>query len=222
MPDLTPLILAFLSVTESTIRSLNSLGVYGVFGLSFDIGAASPINEKIREEYGPDATWGRSILQNIFAQHPDQHDFVAIDLARSGDLEETDGGSLFIGEWDPTWEAGISQSPHIPQFPPGGNRWTVLLEGLTVDGAEVPLTSTSSDVPNGQAQALLDTGDPTGIFPVAVVDGIYSKIPGAKKYSGADGEIWLVPCNATSIVELQFAYVLILLSSKALHLNVRQ
>jgi saccharopepsin len=194
---------AFMNVVESTISGLQELGIYGLMGLSFDFSTASPINRKIKSLYGAEATWGRSVLQNIFAQNASQPNFIAIDLTRTGDLEDTDGGSLLIGEYDDKY-AGVAEKPKLPQYPKGGDRWSILLEGISVDGKAVAVRSTIAGVPAGSAQAVLDTGDATSIFPVAIHDAIYSSVPGAAPYSYDTGRVWYIPCNTTTHIELQF------------------
>ena len=174
-----------------------------MLGLSFDVASASPINAAIKRRYGASATWGQGFLQNIFQAHPDQPNFIAIDLARTDDLEDTAGGSFGIGEYEDKWES-IANSPKLAQWPKGGDRWTTLLEGVKVDGVTVPLNSTIRGVPRGSMLALLDTGDPTDIMPSWLRDAIYSKIPGAVPYTDKDGKVWIVPCNATASVSFQF------------------
>ena len=192
-----------MNVVSSTISGLQELGIYGLLGLSFDFSTASPINRKIKSLYGANATWGNSVLKNIFAQNASQPNFIAIDLTRTGDLEDTDGGSLLIGEYDDKY-AAVAAKPKLPQSPKGGDRWTILLEGISVGGKAVPVRSSIAGVPLGSAQALLDTGDPTSVFPVAIYDAIYSGVPGALKYTDTTGPIWLLPCNTTTEVVLQF------------------
>jgi len=194
---------AFMNVLESTVSGLQELGIYGLMGLSFDFSTVSPINRKIKSLYGPDATWGRSVLQNIFAQNPSQPNFVAIDLTRTDDLEDTAGGSLLIGEYDDKY-AAVAEKPKLPQYPKGGDRWTILLDGISVDGEAITVKSTIPGVPVGSAQALLDTGDPMSTFPVAIFDAIYSKVPGSALYNTDSGRAWFIPCNTTTHVEFQF------------------
>lgn len=194
---------AFMNADQSNIGGLQEIGVYGLMGLSFDFVTASPINQKIKSIYGPDATWGRSVLRNIFQQDPSEPNFIAIHLSRSDDLEDTSGGSLTIGEYA-TKYANVASKPKLPQHPKGGDRWTTLLEGLYVDGTAVDVVSTIASVPAGQSQALLDTGDPHGIFPVAMYDAIYSKIPGAALLNDGKERVWIIPCNTTSHVEVAF------------------
>jgi saccharopepsin len=195
-----------MSATTATIGGLQENGIYGLMGLSFDFSSASPINQEIKSIYGPDATWGRSVLRNIFAQDPTKPNFIGLNLARTGDLEDTTGGSFTIGEYDDSF-TGVANETKLPQYPKGGDRWTTLLEGILVDGVTIPLQSNISDVPNGQAQALLDTGDPTSIFPVALFDAIYSRVPGSAVYNDPSQQthVWIIPCNTTTSVQATFA-----------------
>lgn len=200
---------AFMNADQSTIGNLQEDGIYGILGLSFDRAVASPINALIQQTYGEDATWGHSVLRNIFDQHPTEPNFIAVALSRTGDLEDTAGGSFTIGEYDEEDRAqAVEGVPVLPQFPVGGNRWTVLMDGVYVDQVPIELNSTMDDVPAGKVQALLDTGDPTAILPIALMDAIYSKIPGALQYTDGTTHLWVLPCNTTTDVELVFGYVL--------------
>ncbi|KAF8963536.1 aspartic peptidase domain-containing protein [Flammula alnicola] len=194
---------AFMNAVESNIGLMQDSGIYGLMGLSFDFSSASPINQKIKSLYGPDATWGRSVLRNIFAQNPTEPNFIAIDLSRTGDLEDTSGGSFAIGEYEDKY-AAVANKTKLTQYPYGGDRWTTLLEGIYVDGTAINVQSTIPSVPAGQAQAMLDTGDPSSIFPTAILDAIYSRVPRAALYSDATGRVWVIPCNTTTHVELVF------------------
>ena len=194
---------AFLHVTKSTTTSLSNLSVYGIFGLSFDFVTSSPINFEVKARYGNTTTWGQSVLRNIFDQHPSQPNFISLYLSRTGDLEDTQGGSFFIGEYDPKF-ADVARSPKLPQYPDGGDRWTTLLEGIYVDGKPISIASSIRNIPAGHAQALLDTGDPVARFPTAIWNAIYSLVPGAAKYADSNYTLWIIPCNTTTIVELAF------------------
>ncbi|RXW19701.1 hypothetical protein EST38_g6147 [Candolleomyces aberdarensis] len=192
---------AFLDVKKSTIKGLSELGIDGLLGLSFNVLSASPINDAVQTAYGSQATWGHSVLQNIFDQHPDEPNFVAIDLARTDDLEDVAGGSFAIGEYDERY-ASVVNAPKLPQYPKGGDRWTTLLEGVKVDGVDVALKSKLQGVPAGRLLALLDTGDPTAIMPTYLLDAIFSKVPGAVSVK-SEG-VWVVPCNTTTSVSFVF------------------
>ncbi|KAF8892820.1 aspartic peptidase domain-containing protein [Gymnopilus junonius] len=197
---------AFLNAVQSNIAGMQDIGIFGLMGLSFDFATASPINEKIESIYGPDATWGRSVLKNIFKQNPSEPNMIAILLARTGDMEDTDGGSFTIGEYLPQYASVVNQTK-LPQFPKGGDRWTVLMDGIYVDGAALNLESTSNGVPSGQAQTLLDTGNSNALLPTGLYDVLYSLIPGSILYNGASGRFWVIPCNTTTNLEFVFAGV---------------
>lgn len=199
-----------MDVTKSTIANVENLGIAGILGLSFDFGTGSDINAAVKHTYGTAATWGQSVLHNIFNQHPDQPDFIALSLSRTDDLEDTKGGSFSIGEYDSAY-ATISKAPHLAQFPEGGSRWTTLLEGIFIGGRSVAVTSTMDNVPAGHGVSLLDTGDPHAMFPTAPWDAIYSSIPGSAKYTDATGPAWIIPCNTTTILELAFGYAALFL-----------
>lgn len=194
-------------MVQSTIGKMQDIGINGLLGLSFNVDQASPINAAIKGNYGDGATWGHSVLHNIFDQHPDQPNYLAIDLARTHDWEDTDGGSFGIGEVEQKY-ASVLNAPKLPQHPKGGSRWTVLLDGVKVDGSSVALQSSIAGVPAGRMQALLDTGDPTAMMPSFLRDAIYSSIPGAVFWDTEDGErVWIVPCNTTTNVVFTFGYV---------------
>jgi len=194
---------AFVYVTNSTIGALDELGVYGLFGLSFDLASSSRVKAAVQRRYGNSATWGNSVLYNIFDQNPSQPNVIAMRLSRTDDLEDTKGGSFTIGEYDPDYADDVTKSPKLAQYPEGGSRWTTLLEDICIDGKSIPLKSMIRGVPAGRVQPMLDTGVPTASFPAPLWDAIYSSIPGAVKYNK---ELWLVPCNSTTIVELEFGY----------------
>lgn len=201
-----------MNAVESTIANLQEDEIYGVLGLSFDYAQASPINTQIQQIYGADASWGRSVLRNIFEQNPTQPNFIALDLTRTDDLEDTAGGSFTISEYeDDDYAQAVEGAPVLPQFPVGGTRWTVLLDGLYVDQVPVELNSAINEVPAGKLQTLLDSGDPTATVPIAFMDAIYSKIPGAVQYTDGATHLWMLPCNTTTDVEFVFGYVLCLL-----------
>ncbi|KAG6844198.1 hypothetical protein H0H87_008984 [Tephrocybe sp. NHM501043] len=191
---------AFLSAEKSTIGGMTELGINGLFGLSFDQPDASPINHAIQTAYGATATWGASVLKNIFAQNASQPNFIAVDLARTQDLESTAGGSFNIGEYEPTY-ASVVSAPKIPIYPPNASRWTGLLDGITINNATVELgKSVIADTPKGKAVALFDTGSPGGVFSNAIMREIYSRIEGAAFDDVLS--MWIIPCTATPEVEV--------------------
>ncbi|PPR03434.1 hypothetical protein CVT26_007901 [Gymnopilus dilepis] len=138
---------------------------------------------------------------------------IALLLARTDDLEGTDGGSFTIGEYLPQY-ASVATQKKLPQFPKGYSRWTVLMDGVYVDGAALNLPSVNPNVPYGQAQTLLDTGNPTAELPVKLFNDIYSRIPGSALYTGrsalytgSQGSFWVIPCDTVTNLEFSFAGV---------------
>lgn len=197
---------AFLRVESTTVLGLREMGIDGVLGLSFDFNTASPINQAARARDGPDASWGSSVLKNIFDQDPDTPNFIALDLARTDDLEDVAGGSFSIGTY-PTeeWATGIAQAPRLAQFPRGGSRWTTLLDGVLVDGTPLQgLGSSIRGAPNGSLVVLLDSGDPTASVPVRLQREIYSRVPGAVSFERRGEVVWVLPCDAKTVVEFVF------------------
>lgn len=197
---------AFIAVTQAQdMDSLFAKGAYGIMGLGFD--TLSNVVTAVQTAYN--ATWGRSLLSNLFLQDPNTPNHIAFALERAGDMDDMAEGAFDVGEILPQY-AAIEQSPPIPLWPEDANRWTVLLDGMTVNGATVPLNSTfegdnASDPPEGKSLALLDTGASLGLIPRWAVDAIYGRIPGSV-YSPAD-DVWLVPCMGEANVAFTIGYV---------------
>ncbi|KAG8746324.1 hypothetical protein FRC10_005313 [Ceratobasidium sp. 414] len=187
---------AFISVTSATdMDSLFNMGAYGIMGLGFD--TLSSVVTAVQEKYN--ATWGRSLLSNLFIQDPNTPNHIAFALERADDLDDMAEGSFDIGEIQPLYATGIEQSSPIPLWPETANRWTVLLDAMNVANSSVPLNSTfegdnESDPPAGKSVALLDTGSSFALLPKWAVDAIYESIPGSA-YSAQDNT-WFVPCMA--------------------------
>jgi saccharopepsin len=182
---------------------ITDIGIYGLMGLGFDSPLLSPINDKITTLYGSEQSWAASVLANIFLQIPSAPNIVALELQRTGDLEDTDGGTFTIGEVELEFVA-VQNSPQLNQYPPGNGRWTTLLDGMKVDGKDVSITSSMKDVPSGKSVTLLDTGNPSLQITKEMRDAIFSGISGAAiDPSGT----WIVPCEITTIVEFLFRYV---------------
>ncbi|KAF9004738.1 aspartic peptidase domain-containing protein [Cyathus striatus] len=190
---------AFLYVNKSTITGITDIGLHGLFGLGLDTRGASPIKTKIASIPGKDQSWGASVLENIFNQHPTQPNFIGFDLVRAQDMEGSKDGSFTIGEYDENY-AAIEHVPKLPQFPLNSDRWTLLVDVISANGKSVPLSSSISKAPKNRAVALLDTGAPSTIFPVDVLDAIFSQFPSAVKFAQEGEEVaWIVPCNATAL-----------------------
>jgi saccharopepsin len=189
---------------KSTISLITDIGIYGLMGLGFDDPLVSPINDKIKSLYGSEQPWAASVLANIFQQNTSQPDIVALQLQRTGDLEDTDGGTFSIGEVEQEF-ASVLNSPNLAQYPPGNGRWTTLMDGMRVDGKSVSIKSSMKGVPSGKVVTLLDTGNPSLQLTQSMQDAIFSGIKGA--VVDPSSGTWIVPCNITTIVEFEFRYV---------------
>lgn len=105
------------------------------------------------------ASWGRTLLYNIFSQSPKTPNFIAFLLQRSehksGNSSE---GSFTIGELEPEFEAAINATEAIPTWPPSKpTRWTILVDGYDTTGAvSHTFKSKVPGVATGSAVALLD------------------------------------------------------------------
>ncbi|KAG9128063.1 hypothetical protein FRC07_005650 [Ceratobasidium sp. 392] len=187
---------AFISVTNAT----DMYGLYGIIGFGFD--SLCRMCEAVQNQYN--ATWGRSLLSNLFLQEPNTPNHIAFALERADDLDDMAVGSFDVGEIQPQY-AAIEQSAPIPLWPETANRWTVLLDAITVNGSNVPLNSTfegdnASEPPAGKSVALLDTGTSYTLAPMWAVEAIYGNIPGSvysKKYG-----VWFIPCMWEGSVSL--------------------
>lgn len=179
--------------------------------MSFDTPGASRVNDAVVAAYGESATWGQSVLANIFAQNPDKGNFFTMSLSRLGDSSDSADGSLTIAEYDPQYQ-DVTKSPKLPQFPANSGAWNVLHDGFTVNGKSIPWASVVEGVTKGQV-VVLDTGTTNFLVPPEVRDAIYSQIPGAVLSPSSsiplvefseDNDVWVVPCTASVDVEASF------------------
>ncbi|KAJ7659157.1 aspartic peptidase domain-containing protein [Mycena polygramma] len=146
---------------------------------------------------------GQPFLSNIFDQTPGQDNFLGLSLSRTGDLEGTSDGLFTINEVDEAYAAVVNAST-IPCYPGGNNRWTFLIDNISVDGTNVTLSkSVIPGVPSGKLVALLDTGAPEISLPQPLIDAIYSQIPGSNSTERNGDKIWTIPCNTTASVAIQ-------------------
>ncbi|KAJ6458399.1 aspartic peptidase domain-containing protein [Mycena vitilis] len=152
------------------------LGLDGLLGLSFNAVAVSPIMRTFQNK-GMDPNLGETFLFNIFDQTPGQSNFIGISLSRTDDLEGSAGASFGINEVDPTY-AAVSQAPPLPLFPSTNRVWSVLLDGISVEGAQdIILPASNVDgTPPGKLVAVLDTGTPTASLPKQLNDAVYSNL----------------------------------------------
>ncbi|KAF7367163.1 Six-hairpin glycosidase [Mycena sanguinolenta] len=201
--------------SEADFDSDLQQGLFGLLGLGFDVNGGSEIDITVRNKEGAEATWGQSVLSNIFAQNPDSSDFIGIALSRSGDQEGTADGSLTIGEYDPDYE-GVQNSPKLLQTPAGSGVWGIAIDSFKVGGNQITWPSTLAAAPAGKNIVLLDTGTPNLLMPQAQINAIYSTIPGAVLtqdpniplgYFSESHNVWVVPCTAQINVVTTFATI---------------
>ncbi|KAF9225690.1 acid protease [Gyrodon lividus] len=143
------------------------------------------------------------IMANIFTQHPSTPMFVGLALERSEDGEDTSGGVLSIGEYDPQF-SNISGTSKHPVTPTSSSRWTIAMSKMTVNGKDYTLKSDVQGTKKGQAIALIDSGTSLAYIPSDAVDAIYSVIDGAVHVKTNDQDSWYVPCLSQSNVSFTF------------------
>ncbi|KAJ7909595.1 aspartic peptidase domain-containing protein [Mycena leptocephala] len=194
----------FNNATAVSTTEVLEAGLDGLIGLSFAGTGPSPIQNTLQEN-GMDPNLGLPFLFNVFDQTPNQNNFIGISLSRTDDLEGSAEASLTINEVDPTYEA-VAKSPVLPLFPGNNGVWSILMDGMTVGGVNIPLPPSQAGAPPGKLVATMDTGTPNAAISPQWADAVYSTIPGAQvqfvEVFGA--KTWTIPCNTTTIVALQF------------------
>jgi hypothetical protein len=190
-------------------------GVCGLIGLGFDnpkVGIQHALT--LAGQNGPEI--GKSVLTSIFDMNPDKGRFFALSLSRLGDDQDSAPATLHIADYDSRWE-GVQSEPMRPVFPPGETNWNILSNGFSVNDQPLLLTANPDNgAPPGQILIGLDTGNPGVLTRPEIRDAIYSQIPGAvlsknssihSPYFRKDQDIWVVPCNASLDLTMDFGYV---------------
>ncbi|KAJ7185064.1 aspartic peptidase domain-containing protein [Mycena filopes] len=199
---------AFLCSTREQVEleSILDEGLDGLIGFAFNGASASRITQGLQDGgYKDSNNAGQPFIFNLFDSTPDVDNFIAISLSRTDDLEGSAEASFTINELDKTYSA-VSNSPHININPPDGGRWTIPLDGITVDGKPVALPpSEVAKTPRGKMTVLLDTGTPSAGIPLALFNAIYGNIPGALWSASQNQSV--IPCNTTAIVTVIFGGV---------------
>lgn len=163
----------------------------------------------MKKTFGKKSTKGRTFLENIFRQNTSIPNFIAFDLGRADDLEDSEGGFFTIGEHspkaDPEDPEGIEKnSVKIEQYPKGGSSWTALVDKITVNGVAIPLKSMFKTTPKGKVVALLDTGAPKSVMSKNLRDSIYDLVEGSGQL---ENRKWHIPCLSTPNVVFTLGYV---------------
>lgn len=193
---------AYIQFAAGTNPVLN-FGAQGVVGLGFT--GLSHIDSTVTAS---GADWGRSLLYNIFLIYPEDPNFIAMSLERDLDSANTVIGSLGVGEVVEEYQ-DIMSTNKIPLYPPSGStRWTVLVDSIAVDGADITFDSVISSVPDGRVVALLDSGTTYSYAPPEVAQAIYGGVEGAVLNEITNQ--WEVPCSAGIRLTIWIEYVLLL------------
>ena len=152
------------------------------------------------EESYPGATWGRSLLSNIFLSDLSTPNHIAFRLDRLYDGNTTDTGSFDIGTFAPGMEAVNSTSP-IPIFNYNSTTdqyWSVLLDGIAINGQNQTLKTTVSagDVtpPDGKLAVVLDTGYSLPQLTTELAHTIYTGMGGVLWSGDPTNATYVVPC----------------------------
>ncbi|KAG1889345.1 aspartic peptidase domain-containing protein [Suillus subluteus] len=157
----------------------------GILGLGFI--SLSMIEKKIKNKVA------RPIMANLFDQNPSTPNFMALALERTIDSENTSGGAITIGEYDPRFK-DVSGTPKYPLAPSTSSRWTIALSGMQVNGHNVALKSTVKGAKKGTAISLIDSGTSLAYIPSDAVDAIYGAISGSVHIQTNGQNFWIVPC----------------------------
>lgn len=184
---------AFLSVSKTSDQ-----GAEGILGLGLDGLSALERTTKNAST--------RSVMANMFVQHPSTPLLIGLALERSDNGEETAGGFFTIGEYDPQF-SNVTYAPRIPVTPTSTSRWTVAMDVMTINGKHYPLKSTVQGTKKDQAIALIDSGTSLAYIPADAVDAIYSQFNGSVHVKRSDQDAWFVPCLGQVNLSFTFAYV---------------
>ncbi|KAJ7469567.1 aspartic peptidase domain-containing protein [Mycena latifolia] len=202
---------AFINVTQNVGLTECGGGVCGLVGLSFD----SPDDgiEAALTAAGHDgATLGKSVLSNVFDMNPGQPRFFAVAFSRLDDANETADASLAISEYDPRY-AAVKHEPQNPTYPPGNRGWSILSDGIFVNGVSIPWPSHTTTTPVGKRRIGLDTGTTNFLLPGPIRDAIYAAVPGAvlsknsslpNTHWSSDDDVWVVPCTTAINFTISF------------------
>ncbi|KAI0661740.1 acid protease [Cubamyces menziesii] len=130
-------------------------------------------------------------------------------------LTRDDSGSLAFGAIDGSvvMNRSLIEWNEVVPFAPFGAesnassylQWTIVLEGVSVNGSTVDLQPTYPVQTFNSSLALIDAGT-AGIYgPYQDVEQIFSQIPGARLVNDDDGlGQWVVPCDAEVLIAFNF------------------
>ncbi|KAJ7609214.1 aspartic peptidase domain-containing protein [Mycena polygramma] len=198
---------AFVNVTQNP----SFQGEFGLVGLSFD-GVAKIPGALAAAHVNGAAVVGKSFLSSVFDQNPEMGRFFGLSLSRLYDPADSADASLDIAQLDERYTA-VQNSPVLPQFPANNSQWSVLTDGIQVNGVPIPWPANTKTTPAGQNSVLLDSGTTNFLLPAAIRDAIYSAVPGAvlaqnssipNPHFSADRDVWIVPCQTVIQMSTSF------------------
>ncbi|KAJ7613901.1 aspartic peptidase domain-containing protein [Mycena polygramma] len=190
---------AFLNVTEN----IGFTGEYGIVGLSFDVPGFARIPAALTAAKLDGAVVGKSFLSSVFDQNPDKGRFFALSLSRLFDPKDSADAGLDIAELDEKYTA-VQAAPVLPQYPSDSIQWSILSDGIQVNGAPITWPSNTESTPEGKNVVLLNSGTSNILVPAEIRDAIYSNVPGAvlakssripNSQWSSDRDVWVVPCS---------------------------
>ncbi|KAJ8518107.1 hypothetical protein ONZ45_g4783 [Pleurotus djamor] len=201
--DYAPVKIAGFSIPSQVflnVQTAQDMGSTSSFmGLGFDT-TSSFLHKLIIDEFGTnqDPRRSNSPLFNIFSSNLALPNFFTFLLGRLDDPDDEQGGIFTIGEYIEEF-ASVANSPKLVRQT--NDRWTVVVDGVTINGKNFPLSSSQLGVPSGKAIASLDSGFSLPPLPADLVDAIYASVPGAMNVEGlsvfdAAGAVYLVPCTS--------------------------
>ncbi|KAF7298353.1 Six-hairpin glycosidase [Mycena kentingensis (nom. inval.)] len=204
---------AYINVLNSVgEESDRALGIFGLVGLGFD-GPFGTVPGALTEIGLNGTEVGEAVLSSIFKANPTKGQYFSFSLNRIGDVGDTADATLVISDVDPAYSA-VLNAPVLPQYPARSQRWSIVSEGISVNGQQVPWKSYNKAVPANHATVLLDTGTTNFLVPAEVRDAVYSAVPGAVlsrnssipnlKFS-EDEDTWVIPCNTPVNITTRFA-----------------
>ncbi|KAI0633845.1 aspartic peptidase domain-containing protein [Trametes polyzona] len=178
-------------------------GIVGLIGLAFDGLAAIPAT--LAQTWGKEAALelGLGTITNVIAQDRFKPGYFDLHLGRTDENNTDHDPHFLIGQHAPGFEA-VTSAPKLERV--DDRHWTVALDGVTINGKAFEFNKSAvAGVPAGKVGATFDSGYTTSVFPDALIDAIYSSIPGAVKYTNAipgtdnpAGNNWILPCNAST------------------------
>ncbi|KAH9917043.1 aspartic peptidase domain-containing protein [Fomitopsis serialis] len=203
-----PIVLGNVSFGEFTVSGQAFINAPGSNATSagFDRGllgvgppfASSVFNELINTTYD-----GLPFLVNVFAQEPDEPNFMTFYLSRS-DAGITQGGVMSIGELISDYVAVLDQ-PKLPVV--SAQSWEAFMDGINVNGQfftghSEGAIGVTAEPGKDQTTIILDTGTSFATAPRYYVDAMYKDVPGAE-FNESIGS-YTLPCDTKLNVSMVF------------------